>query len=138
VTFRYEPIGDYPDGEYNIGRQYYWSDPAGLQPWIRDREFRLLHPEIAADDWQQLFAEAFDRGERTFLEALQQSEPGLFESEPGQRIAFLGYTFGPCWPSRETLQALGLENQNQTGRAPRPDPALGDLCANEEREPAHE
>jgi hypothetical protein len=109
VGFSWAPIGDYPDGEYNVGRMYYWYDPAGIEQAISDHDFRPQHSEIEDREWRQLFNAAFDRGERQFLQSLKTERPELFESKDGMRTAFLGYIFGPCRPSGETLDALGIE-----------------------------
>jgi hypothetical protein len=66
VSFSYEPFGDYPDGEYNVGRVYYWYDPNGNLPTAYDEELRSEYPELSDREWQQLFYEAFDRDQSEF------------------------------------------------------------------------
>jgi hypothetical protein len=66
VGFCWGVIGDYPNGEYNIGRVYYWYDPDGASPTVEDWDLRQRHREISDADWKRLFTEAFDRGERRF------------------------------------------------------------------------
>lgn len=112
VGFRYEPIRDYPDGEYNIARAYSWYDPAGFEPAIDPVAFRRQHPEIADEDWGQPFTAAFDRGERRFLLRLKEDHPEIFDSAGGRRAACLGYMFGACRPSEETLDEIGIERHD--------------------------
>jgi hypothetical protein len=83
VFFSYEAFGDYPGGEYCLGRTYYWYDPEGRLPAVRDQEFRPKHPEISHADWVQLFLEAFDRGETAFVTKAQLSDPTPADSDSG-------------------------------------------------------
>src|SRR5262249_25721940 len=76
VGFTYEAFGKYPDGDYSIGRTYYWYDPEGVKPAVDDYDFRQQHPEIDDREWQRLFYEAFDRGEREFEREFLQSLGG--------------------------------------------------------------
>jgi hypothetical protein len=90
-------------------RVYYWTDPKQqIHERVEDADLRMQHPEIDDAEWRRLFAEAFDRGEREYLKELQGQHPAWFTSEAGRQAAFVGYTWGPCDPSPETLAELGL------------------------------
>jgi hypothetical protein len=81
-----------------IGRAYYWFDPKGEFEAVGDYEFRQLHPEISDRDWQQLFYEAFERGETAFLSALVEDNPDFYKSETGRLALAVGRLFGPRPP----------------------------------------
>jgi hypothetical protein len=85
VAFNYEPFGDYPDGDYNIGRVYYWYDPNGSLPAVYDDELRSAYPELSDREWQQLFYEAFDRAQTEFEAEL--AAKGMIDA--------VGRLFGP-------------------------------------------
>ena len=95
-----------PDGDACVGRAYYWYDPKRREPAIADSDFRNQHLEVSDEEWERLFAAAFDRGQRDYLLELARERPEMFADSGGTRIAMLGYTFGPCRPSTETLAAL--------------------------------
>jgi hypothetical protein len=99
VGFSYEAIGDYPDGDYNVGRSYYWYDPGRDQPAVDDYDFRRQHPEIDDREWQRLFYEAFDRGERDFERGFGQLLGGHATTGEGQTALSLGRIFGPLPPA---------------------------------------
>jgi hypothetical protein len=61
VAFDYVCIGD-PEGEYNVGREYYWYDPKPREPAIKDYDFRRQRPEYDDREWDRLRGEAFKRG----------------------------------------------------------------------------
>jgi hypothetical protein len=109
VGFYYGLIG--PDWNGACGRIYYWYDPNQEQSGVESAEFMAQHPEIPDEDWLALFREAFDRGEREFLKQWLEEEPDLFSDPEKSRGAWLGYTFGPCGPSPETFEAVGLADQ---------------------------
>jgi hypothetical protein len=91
VSFSYEPIGNYPDGDYNIGRVYYWYDPNGSLPATDDEELRSQYPDLSEREWQQLFYEAFDRGQSEFEAKL--AAKGIFDP--------VGRIFGPRPPAMD-------------------------------------
>jgi hypothetical protein len=119
VGFVYADLGAIY-GQSMIGRVYYWFD--GIHEAVDDDVLREQHPEISDEEWQQLFAAAFDRGEREFLKGLKRDCPAMFTSEDGLLAAFLGYTFGRCSPSAETLAALGLTAPDSASDEPGSDP----------------
>jgi hypothetical protein len=103
VSFSYEPIGDYPDGQYNIGRVYYWYDPSGLLPAVEDYELRSEYPELSAREWQRLFYEAFDRDQSEFEATL--AAKGL--TDP------VGRLFGPPPTLKDESAHAPAEGQGQ-------------------------
>jgi hypothetical protein len=111
VLFYWGPDGDNSDGEDCIGRRYYWCDPAGVEPSVRDLDFRQQHPEISDEDWQRLFREAFYRGKRRFLQELQAKEPDLFQNPEKAWTAWVDYLWERRPPSQETLEALRLVDE---------------------------
>ena len=117
VSFTHEPLGEQPDGGYSFGRAYYWYSPTDTEPTIDNSDFRQQHAEIDNDKWHELFVAAFDRGERQFLLSLKTDRPEMFESADGLRDAFIGYIFGPCQPSEETIAALGITERYHAWRA---------------------
>jgi hypothetical protein len=98
VGFFYGADGDYPDGEYNVGRIYYWYDPEGRLPTVDASDFRAQHPEIDDTTWARLFYEAFDRGEIAFERRLLSGSPAMFENAAGQSAFGIGRLFGPKPP----------------------------------------
>jgi hypothetical protein len=53
------------------GRVYYWYDPDFKEgSRVDDAVFRRDHPEISDREWAELFAAAFDRGEKDSQEQL--------------------------------------------------------------------
>jgi hypothetical protein len=111
VGFLFEQFGVVSDGddrETIMGRVYYWYEPEGTGPVVEDADLCAQHLEIPPEPWRQLFCAAFDRGQRAFLLTVKREYPAMFRSEKGLRHVFVGYQFGPCPPSRETLEALGL------------------------------
>ena len=105
VFFRYDTFGDYPHGEYNIGRVYYWFDPQGDTQAVDDHEFRERHPEISDTEWKRLFYEAFDRGETAFVNNALAEDPTLLDSEEGRLVWGLGRMFGPRPPRAHDVGA---------------------------------
>ena len=74
VAFDYVCIGD-PEGEYNVGREYYWYDPKPREPAIKDYDFRRQRPEYDDREWDRLRGEAFKRG-RAEIEPLPEDSWG--------------------------------------------------------------
>jgi hypothetical protein len=93
VGFRW---GEIVPGDPCIGRIYYWYDPKRRLPAVDDWDFRRQHPEIADREWQQLFYEAFDRGETEF-----EHEFAAGTNTPLAKAALsLGRMFGPRPPGK--------------------------------------
>ena len=104
VMFSYEPIGDYPDGEWCTRRVYYWYDPEGRAASVEADEFRRRHPDVDDREWDRLFYEAFDRGETEF-------ERQLFECCPcAAEMPSLGRLFGPRPPRDNASNDLTRES----------------------------
>ena len=99
VGFEFVPAGDYPDGDYCVGRNYYWYDPERKVPKIDDYDFRRQHLEIDDREWQRLVYEAFDRGERDFERGFGQLLGGHATTGEGQAALSLGRVFGPLPPA---------------------------------------
>jgi hypothetical protein len=55
-------IGNYPEGDWNVGRGYFWYDPTPREPAINDDDFRRQHPEYDDREWNRLLREALKRG----------------------------------------------------------------------------
>ena len=83
---------DYRDltGGGCVGRVYYWYDPSGELPSVDDWDLRPQHPEIDDRTWQQLFYDAFDRGETEstaeYLQTLELTGNPVHD-EPLQLVA---------------------------------------------------
>jgi hypothetical protein len=106
VSFSYEPLG----GQENdcIGRVYYWHNPSGEREWIRDWDLRKHHPWIDDELWDELFYDAFDRGEAAFeAELFQTVPPAAATSTEFAQANALGRLFGPRPPrNRRTADQL--------------------------------
>jgi hypothetical protein len=53
-TFRWDAFGDYPDGDYNIGRVYCWYDPNRILPAVDDHKLRSRYAHINDRMWRRL------------------------------------------------------------------------------------
>ncbi len=95
VSFTYEPFGDYPDGEYYVGRDYYWYDPTGRLPSMNESVFRSQHPEIDDREWEELFYQAFDRGETAHVAKMTRQNPELYSTPQGRELLAMGRLYGP-------------------------------------------
>jgi hypothetical protein len=104
VEFSYEPIGDYPDGDYNIGRRYYWFNPGDPESFAWDHDLRDEHPDVGDHEWQRLFYEAFVRGQKAYRDELLREQPDLADTEIGRGILMVGELFGPRPPRRRSQE----------------------------------
>jgi hypothetical protein len=96
VGFRYDEI---VPGYGCVGRVYYWYDPNLKLPAIDEHELRSQHPEIGDREWDRLFYEAFDRGEKEFVERALVADSELDSSPTGRQVLALGRLFGPRRPT---------------------------------------
>ena len=66
----------------------------------RDHDLREQHSEIPNDEWQRLFFDAFERGEKELIDSmLADNLQWHLESELLQSTLALGRMFGPRPPS---------------------------------------